>query len=127
MVDLFVADDPDLLVWGEILLFEERRPDILGDIDAGAVAAEDHLCSQRRVMEVDDDRAVLASCKDPLFESPGDDVLSQLVGLALQVELVEVDSHASVCFVESLEDPFVHRLPELSHLRVSRLPALEHL
>ena len=101
--NLFVADDPDLCVGLVLFVLEQRRSDVLRDVDAGSVGAENDLCAE--FAEICNDCAVFAFLEHAVGESLCDEVLAEQIGLAFEICFVEMNAHAVIRLLESGEDP----------------------
>lgn len=103
MENLFVTDDPHQGIRMEIVVFEHCRADVLRNVDAGAVFAEQDFCAE--LAEIGNHCAVFPPCEDSLFQPLLYGILAEQVGFAFQIGFLELNAHASVGFVESGDDP----------------------
>ena len=101
--NLFIADNPDLSVRLVFFVLEQSCSDILCDVDAGSVGAENNFGPE--FAEVGDDCAVFAFLEHAVGESLCDEVLAEQIGLAFEICFVEMNAHAVIRLLESGEDP----------------------
>ena len=126
VVVLLVANGIDHAAGTEVVVAQPGRTQVLGDVEAGAVAAQDGLLIKFGVGEVDEHRAIFLAVEDALFQSGLYHVFAQQVGIGLVVQLVEADAQPPVGLVEALVHPAVHLLPEGDGFRVAGLPGQKH-
>ena len=127
MVVLLVADDIDVGVKGILGEAALSRAEVLGDIDGGAVAAQDELAVETVGREVAPDTAVGFLLEDTHLEALLDKFLAEEVGIVLVIGPVEGDAKGLVRLGESFEDPAVHHAPEFAYVGIAFLPLDEHL
>ncbi len=128
VVVLFVAHHIDeLLQCREFFEAPDRCTNVLCHVEAGAIATQQNLLVQALFGVVDPNASVLLAVENAGIQAFQHILLSQHVGPAFVIELVELHSHSGVGGVESCVDPAVHAIPKGTHCGVVGFPLLEHL
>ena len=127
VVVLLVGDDVDAAVVAKILVLELGRAQVLGDVDAGAVGAEQEFFIQALGLQIDPYRAVFLLEEHAFVEAFFYPLLAQQVGTRFVVKLVEIDANVLVRLIEAFVNPAVHRAPQADHGFVAGFPGLQHL
>ena len=122
---LFVAYDPDHGIGLELLVFEHGGPDILSDIDACPVGAQNYFCPQ--FPQIRNNGSILPFLEDPFFQTLCYGRFPQKIGIAFQIDLFEVDPLPLVGGIEAVKDPGIHLLPEGNDFLIACFPFPEHL
>ena len=101
--------------------------EILGHIDWCSVASEKEFSVETVCRQVTPYGAVRIFYKNAHIQTFLNEFLSEKICVRLEICLVESDSESLVGLIESLHDPAVHLLPEVTYGRVALLPFHKHL
>ena len=127
VVLLLITHHVDHAIDGVVSKAHFRRTYVLSHVDRRAIGAKQDLAIQTILTEISPHGAVLVPDKEPLVQSAKYLFLSLKIGVALVVNLIEVDPQTLVGLIKSGVDPVIHLLPERADLLITGLPLLEHL
>ncbi len=127
MVILLVANDINQALGAEVVVAQLGRAEVLGHVDTGAVAAQQHLLVEAVAGEVATDGAIGTPVQHTHIQTLLHQLFAEQVGVRFIVHLVEADTEAAVGFVETGIHPSVHLLPQGTHFLVALFPAFQHL
>ena len=112
MVILLIANHIDALVYLVLLKFQIRRSNVLGDINAGAIASQNKLFVEPVFAQIDPNTAVGFAIENATLQAFVHHVFAQLVGVGFVIILIKGNTQSRVGFFESAVNPSVHRLPK---------------
>ena len=126
VVVLFVAHHIYHLVDRIVLIAEFCRTDVLSHINGSTVATQQELVVKTVSRKVGPYGIVFLAVHDALFKAFKHFFLAFKISFAFVINLVEINAHALVGFVETCINPFVHHAPQRTHFLVAGFPAAEH-
>ena len=110
-----------------VLMALYSSTEILGHIKRRAIASEEDFLIEAYRGKIDLNRAIFLFLEDAHLKAFHDLTASELICLALVIELIEGDAHVPVALIESFKSPAVHLLPESPHILITVFPELKHL